>query len=103
MRQTQREPARGSAKGMTTMISSVDVLLLLLLPALASAVDGGALLDVYSNKLAFPRSTGGVKIQSMSVITTACVDAGPCLAQCSTDQLLTQDPAAIQDQVRQRT
>ena len=83
------------------MVTRAYVLVLFMLHALASAVDGGALLDVYANKLALRRSTNGVKIQSMSVSTTACVDAAPCLAQCSTDKLLSQDPAAVQDQVRQ--
>ena len=73
-------------------------------PLLASAVqlcsaDGGALLDVYSSKEAPPRRPSGVMVQSLALRPAACVDAAACMAQCSADQLLNQDPTAVQAQV----
>jgi hypothetical protein len=86
------------------MTTSITVLALLLLTGAlrANAGEGGSLLDVYSSREAPVRQPGTVTIQSVGVSPAACMDAGACLAQCSTDPLLNQDPAAVQAQVRGR-
>ena len=87
------------------MATTITVLALLLLNGAlrASAGEGGSLLDVYSSRQAPVRQPGTVTIQSVGVSPVACMDAGACLAQCSTDPLLNQDPAAVQAQVRRRS
>ena len=75
-------------------------LLLLAGGVCAGTGDKGSLLDVYFSKEAPVRQGGGVSIQSVGVSPAACLDTNACLAQCSTDPLLNQDPAAVQAQAR---
>lgn len=84
---------------MRTPSSQMLGCLLLAAPFVSCVANGGALLDVYSNKEAAPLRTSGVSINSVALSPAACADAEACLAQCSTDQLLNQDPATVQAQV----